>query len=324
MRSLLLATFIALGAVAAPPTIFDVKATSTTATGATISWSLSEKGTGQVAYGLTPQYGTLSAPEKSFNFYNHVQVLSGLVPGTVYHFSVKSANSLGEAATSSDYSFRTLPDTPANPSVYLYTLETDGAPTQVNFFALPAGSLHTDFLWATSSGVATKPGAVGGSSTYGMITANGVYKPPSKTLLGQGVYKVWATSKSSPAVRNFCYVDVAQSVPSLVSAVSVDPEDVTVIAKTFQYFTSKVTGTGAFSGKVRWSATKGTITQAGKYTAPATPGEYRVTATSIQDPSKFFVCRVQVLTKITSITFEPAGVLDVKPGQSVKIRAIVK
>lgn len=80
---------------------------SITNTGATITWYLSDYGTGQVEYGTTSNYGLYSTPETSFNWNYHSQNLSGLLPGTTYHYRVKSTNKSGITVTSSDNTFTT-------------------------------------------------------------------------------------------------------------------------------------------------------------------------------------------------------------------------
>ena len=75
---------------------------SVTANSVEITWTLSENGTGQVEYGTTTSYGTLSTPENSFTYSTHIQTLSGLTAGTTYHYRVKSTNQAGIQVVSAD------------------------------------------------------------------------------------------------------------------------------------------------------------------------------------------------------------------------------
>jgi hypothetical protein len=59
-------------------------------------------------------------------------------------------------------------------------------------------------------------------------------------------------------------------------------------------FTATVSVTNGASTAVTWSATGGTITSAGLYTAPATAGTYTITATSQADPTKSGTATVTV------------------------------
>ena len=90
------------------PVITAVSTSSITQTSAVVSWSLNEVGTGQVFYGPTTAYGSSTSPELSFNYSAHIQTISGLTAGTLYHYCVKSADQAGNLTTSGDYTFSTL------------------------------------------------------------------------------------------------------------------------------------------------------------------------------------------------------------------------
>jgi parallel beta-helix repeat protein len=90
------------------PVISAVAASNITTTNATISWTLNQPATGQVRYGTTAAYGSLSTKESSFAYSAHIQDLSGLMPATTYHFSVQSTNQAGGTSNSADATFTTL------------------------------------------------------------------------------------------------------------------------------------------------------------------------------------------------------------------------
>src|SRR5207237_608309 len=90
-------------------------ATAITATDAVVSWSLDEPATGQVEYGLTTAYGSTTTAELSFNYTDHVQQLSALSPGTLYHYRVRSQDAAGNLSVSGDYTFTTLALSPPPP-----------------------------------------------------------------------------------------------------------------------------------------------------------------------------------------------------------------
>ena len=90
------------------PTVSGVGVTSVSKNAATITWSLNVPATGQVKYGRTKAYGRLSTPELSYKYRTHVQTLSGLSPGTRYHFRVMSKNAAGGKTVSRDHTFTTL------------------------------------------------------------------------------------------------------------------------------------------------------------------------------------------------------------------------
>lgn len=129
------------------PIITNIQSTSISQTGATITWNTDENATSRVQYGLTSAYGTLSAPDLVADLMAHLVPLTGLTPGTTYHFRVLSNDAVSNAGTSVDGTFTTnAPDpdtaTPPVPSISTgvatvnsdsYTISgTAGADTPVN------------------------------------------------------------------------------------------------------------------------------------------------------------------------------------------------
>lgn len=90
------------------PIISSVAATGITSSRAQISWSLDEPATGQVDYGTTSAYGSATTPELSFAYSAHLQQVSGLAPGTLYHYRVRSQDASGHRSISADATFATL------------------------------------------------------------------------------------------------------------------------------------------------------------------------------------------------------------------------
>ncbi len=88
-----------------PPVISGVSA-QVTATTAAILWTSDEPADSQVEYGPTADYGNLTAADLHL-VTSHLQTLSGLTRDTVYHFRVKSKDSAGNLAVSSDFTFKT-------------------------------------------------------------------------------------------------------------------------------------------------------------------------------------------------------------------------
>ncbi|MEM3738881.1 MAG: fibronectin type III domain-containing protein [Thermoplasmata archaeon] len=102
-----------------PPVISNVAVKNITATSAIITWITDEPSSSVVDYGTTTAYG--KSATGAGNTTSHSVSLSGLTPGTLYHFMVKSTDAYGNAANSSDYTFTTLNDTTVIPL-------TDGVP----------------------------------------------------------------------------------------------------------------------------------------------------------------------------------------------------
>jgi phosphodiesterase/alkaline phosphatase D-like protein len=84
------------------PTIIGVTAGSITTTTAIITWTTDEASTSVVTY------GTQSASSPAL-VTSHSVALTGLTPGTLYNFTVTSANASGSLWTSNSYNFTTVP-----------------------------------------------------------------------------------------------------------------------------------------------------------------------------------------------------------------------
>ena len=90
---------------ATAPVISNVAAGVTTTT-ATITWTTNENSDSQVVYGTTTDYGQ-STTLNSTLVTAHSRGLSGLAPGTQYHYRVKSRDAAGNLAVSDDFTFTT-------------------------------------------------------------------------------------------------------------------------------------------------------------------------------------------------------------------------
>lgn len=86
------------------PVISNINVTSITPTSAVVNWSTNIATNSQVLFGTTATYG-LSTLVDSALVTNHSTLISGLVPGTQYHFQVKSSVGTGNVATSSNQNF---------------------------------------------------------------------------------------------------------------------------------------------------------------------------------------------------------------------------
>jgi phosphodiesterase/alkaline phosphatase D-like protein len=88
------------------PVISGIDITGSTTTTVTITWSTNEPATTQVEYGLTNGYGmtqpVFPAPSTLTSGARTV-VLTGLTPGTTYHFRVRSVDATGNPAVSKNY-----------------------------------------------------------------------------------------------------------------------------------------------------------------------------------------------------------------------------
>lgn len=93
------------------PVISSVVVSQITATSATISWTTDETSNSFVDYGLVagPPYSSVVSDNSSVT--SHSLVVTGLTASTLYHFRVRSADSLGNEGVSSDATFSTIDTT---------------------------------------------------------------------------------------------------------------------------------------------------------------------------------------------------------------------
>ena len=92
-----------------PPVISNVRAENVAQSTADIKWSTDIPATSQVDYGTTVSYGYSTTLDSSL-VTSHTVALSGLAPGQLYHYRVRSKNSAGAESVSGDYTFTTAVD----------------------------------------------------------------------------------------------------------------------------------------------------------------------------------------------------------------------
>ena len=156
----------------APPVISNAGATSISPSGAVITWTTDKPASSQVSYGTTAGYGSSSALDATL-VTAHSVTLSGMAAGTLYHYQVRSADSIGTVGTSSDLTFATTTassncpcsiwsgtTTPGTPQVndsqavelgVKFTSDISGYITGIRFYKNSRNTgTHTGTLWTTS------------------------------------------------------------------------------------------------------------------------------------------------------------------------------
>ena len=121
---------------------------------ASILWNTDVSATSLVNYGVTSAYGLTSTPNSSLGL-NHVVPLTGLTPGTTYHFNVVTANASNVASTSKDFTFTTTVTAPL-----VFTLVT----------ATNITSTSATISWTTDR-ASTSRVSYGTTSAYGSQSA---------------------------------------------------------------------------------------------------------------------------------------------------------
>ena len=93
--------------------------------------------------------------------------------------------------------------------------------------------------------------------------------------------------------------DETPSLPSsspTITSVSPACTPATIAVNAIAQCTATVKGTGTYSSAVTWSASGGTISTSGTFTAPASAGTVTITATSTEDPTKSGTSAITVQT----------------------------
>jgi RHS repeat-associated protein len=141
----------------------------------------------------------------------------------------------------------------------------------LQFSSTVNGAANAGLTWSVSGG--------GSISSAGLFTASAA-----------GTYTVTATSAADSSKG----ASTAVTVNSVVTGVNINPPSVGLKAGEGAVFTASASGLGGNNTAVTWSASGGSISSGGIYTAPLQGGTYSVTATSVQDPSKSVSATVSV------------------------------
>jgi Bacterial Ig-like domain (group 2) len=166
---------------------------------------------------------------------------------------------------------------------------------QTQFTATVSGTTNTAVTWTTSGGT---------------VSSTGQYTAPSLA----GTYTVTAQSLADTSKSASATVAVSQAI-----RISVSPTSASLQTGGQQQFTASVSGTT--NTALTWSASAGTITSAGLYTAPSSAGTYTVTARSLADTSKSASATVAVSQAI-QISVSPTSA-SVRTGGQQQFSAYV-
>jgi len=139
--------------------------------------------------------------------------------------------------------------------------------------------------------------AVTWSTTQGSINSSGLFTAPSVST--DTTVTITAKSQADPSDSATATVTVTPPV-----SVSVSPTSVTMNAEKQQAFTATVNNTDVT--RVTWTATDGTISGGGMFTSPNVTQNtmVRITATSVEDPTKSATATVTVMPPI-SVSLTP-------------------
>ena len=170
------------------------------------------------------------------------------------------------------------------------------------------GAGATRQFTATVSG--TSNTAVTWTATGGTVSASGLYTAGATT----GTFAVTARSVQDSTKSASAAITITPPQPV---GISVAPASATVFAGGTQQLTATVTN--ASNTSVTWSATGGSVSPAGLYTAGTAAGSFTATATSVQDPTKSASAAITIVTPTTSS--HPRIILDPPTLATLRSRA---
>jgi len=225
---------------APPPVISGVQATGIGTNVATVSWSTDVGSSSQVEYGLTAAYGQSSVLDPTL-VTTHAVGLTGLQPGTQYHYRVKSGAG-GSLGVSGDFTFTTGSAPPAVPVFRSQSTVTNGTTV-----SKPAGVVAGDLLLATLE-VDEDPAPVSGPAGWTLLLDTVAAQGTGSAYHAQVWYRVAGASEPSSytwTVSGSPWVDVGVLAYSNVNQASpIDVSSGRYVGVTASPSTDAVTTTG--------------------------------------------------------------------------------
>ncbi len=192
------------------PIISNIRVINITETSATVTWETNERATSRVRYGLTGAYEVGNIFSSDLVTMHSVN-LTSLTRSTLYHFIVSSADGYGNAATSVDQIFSTLPDAvpPANvtnftatPTPALTILLNWVNPSDADFAGVLIKRSFTDYPVTPADGVIVFDGIATSFEDIGITPAN--YNQP-----------IYYTAFAYDAAGNFASGSMAEATISV-------------------------------------------------------------------------------------------------------------
>ena len=151
----------------------------------------------------------------------------------------------------------------------------------------PGGSISFTSTVQGSDGFSS---SVNWTCTGGTLTSTTGVSTTWTAPSASGSYLITATSVDDPSQSASASITVAADNSGTITGVTVTPLDATTAPGGTVTYAAAVQGVGTYSTGVAWTCTGGSLSVASGlttvWTAPAVPGIYQITATSLADPSQ--------------------------------------
>lgn len=202
------------------PALSAIAASNISDTSTVIGWSTDEPATSQVDYGLDTLYGSQS-PFNGALVTGHGVTLTGLIPGTLYHYRVLSVDGSGNPAASDDQTFTTA----ATPPALAYQEAGGQVVMQVETF--DANIARNGQSWVRETSMT---GASGGAYLRALpnsgVTKNTGYVTGSPEVVfrvnftNTGTYYVWLRGSAASGTDDSCHAGRDGIGPSTADRIS--------------------------------------------------------------------------------------------------------
>jgi len=232
-----------------------------------LSTTLSWVASNGTSYSISPTVGSVAASGTT----------GALSPGASQTYTLTVTNAAGTSVTATQTIYVV-----AAPSITSFTASNTNPLYGASVTITPTfsnGSGSITGVGAVASGTAYGTGAVTSTLAYTLTVSNGATTP--------------ATTTAGVSIT-----------PQTVSVSAISPAAPTKSVNTQTTFSSSVSG--AINSTINWTCTGGSITSGGIWTAPATPGNYTITATSAADGSKFTSTAVNLVALPIATSLVPA------------------
>jgi uncharacterized protein YjdB len=216
-------------------------------------------------------------------------------PATITATSTQDATKAGTATATVPAAAATITGVSVSPATV--TLDA-GQTQQFTATVTGTGAFSTAVVWALP--------------LAGTITSGGLYTAPARTNAVQTI-AITASSSQDGTKAGSATVTVPALAVATVTGVTVSPATPSVPGGTTQQFTAVVAGANNPSQGVTWTASLGTITAGGLWTAPAAIPSLQVatiTARSTLDTTKTGTATATVpalVVTVTGVTVSPAA-----------------
>lgn len=200
------------------PVISGVTAGNLTATSADISWTTAEAASSQVEYGLEVTYGSSTAVDGT-PVMSHLVSVTGLNPGTTYHYRVRSADPATNEAVSTDQTLLTLP----------------AAPTLSATTTRKGNTNYFDLSWTASAGAASynvyrRDAQANGAFAVIATTTGTTYSDTLPSVTPYDLeYYVTAVNSSGESVPSNTVAAVGTTTPPTIFNIVATPDRVSCV-----------------------------------------------------------------------------------------------